>query len=346
MAASENSVKRRRALAVIVFLSFWALHPGQRVVKTQQGPLVRTQGSHITLACNVSGYKGRPRQDFQWSIYPLALPAVEIHIVSTADPHSTYALYRSRVKNGDVYLERTGPDSVLLHIGSLQLQDQGVYECFTPSTDPEYHGTYSDKINLTVIPNTLQVGMRAGPVRRAPGDSGSLSCEVSQQALHHTHLSVSWFLERGGQALEIATLSRNFVLQARQPFLRRLHQGHLRVDKSSPTTYQLTLSPLHHSDQGQVYCQATEWIQDPDKSWYPLTTRRTGGTKLYVENTFPAIPVPLESTNRSWENSEANELQSAHSVVLQASRVCSRGASLSSLSSWFLSSLIILSFLM
>ncbi|MGH0157604.1 UNVERIFIED_CONTAM: hypothetical protein FKN15_033966 [Acipenser sinensis] len=122
---------------------------GQRVVETQRGPLFRVEGSHVTLSCKVRGYEGTPKQNFHWSIYRPASPSVEIHIVSTADPHFTYALYRHRVRMQDIYIERTSTDSVLLHITKLQVHDQGEYECYTPNTDSVYYGAYSDKTILT-----------------------------------------------------------------------------------------------------------------------------------------------------------------------------------------------------
>ncbi|RXM99099.1 Prostaglandin F2 receptor negative regulator [Acipenser ruthenus] len=183
----------------------------------------------------------------------------------------------------DIYIERTSTDSVLLHITKLQVHDQGEYECYTPNTDSVYYGAYSDKTILTVIPDTLQARISALSIRRAAGESLSLSCDVSKRTSQHTHLSISWFLQTGGETLEIVTLTREFILQAGTAFHHRLESGHLRLDRSGLTTYLLTIFQLQHSDQGEIYCEATEWIQDPDKSWYPLLIKRTESTKVTVE---------------------------------------------------------------
>ncbi|MGH0130405.1 UNVERIFIED_CONTAM: hypothetical protein FKN15_018302, partial [Acipenser sinensis] len=274
-----------------LILCFSGVHFGQRVVETQRGPLFRAQGSHVTLSCKVRGYEGTPKQNFHWSIYRPASPSVEIHIVSTADPHFTYALYRHRVRMQDIYIERTSTDSVLLHITKLQMHDQGEYECYTPNTDSVYYGAYSDKTILTVIPDTLQARISALSIRRAAGESLSLSCDVSKRTSQHTHLSISWFLQTGGETLEIVTLTREFILQAGTAFHHRLESGHLRLDRSGLTTYLLTIFQLQHSDQGEIYCEATEWIQDPDESWYPLLIKRTESTKVTVEQRPPTADV-------------------------------------------------------
>lgn len=120
----------------------------QRQVAVQEGPLYRTEGSHITIWCNVSGYQGSSEQNFQWSIYLPSAPEREVQIVSTVDPSFPYAIYTQRVRSGKIYVERIQGNSALLHITDLQARDAGEYECFTPSTDERYFGSYSAKMNL------------------------------------------------------------------------------------------------------------------------------------------------------------------------------------------------------
>ncbi|XP_016143865.1 immunoglobulin superfamily member 3-like isoform X1 [Sinocyclocheilus grahami] len=121
----------------------------QRQVTVQPGPLIRTEGSHITIWCNVTGYKEGVEQDFEWSMYLYTAPDREIRIVSTSQHNYAYALYAQRVNSKEIYIERLGGDSVLLHITKLQATDQGMYECYTPNTDSRYLGSYSARTNLT-----------------------------------------------------------------------------------------------------------------------------------------------------------------------------------------------------
>lgn len=121
----------------------------QRVVTVQSGPLIRTEGSHVTIWCNVSGYKEGVQQDFEWSMYLPSMLDREIRIVSTAQPNYAYALYAQRVNNREIYVERLTQDSAMLHITKVLAKDQGLFECYTPNTDGRYLGSYSARTNLT-----------------------------------------------------------------------------------------------------------------------------------------------------------------------------------------------------
>lgn len=115
----------------------------------QPGPLVRTEGSHVTIWCNVTGYREGVEQDFEWSMYLETAPDREIRIVSTAQSNYAYAVYAQRVNAKEIYVERLSGDSALLHITKLQSKDQGMFECYTPNTDGQYLGSYSARTNLT-----------------------------------------------------------------------------------------------------------------------------------------------------------------------------------------------------
>ncbi|MGH0158441.1 UNVERIFIED_CONTAM: hypothetical protein FKN15_037871 [Acipenser sinensis] len=177
---------------------------------------------------------------------------------------------------------------------------------------------------LNVIPDTLQARISALSIRRAAGESLSLSCDVLKRTSQHTHLSISWFLQTGGETLEIVTLTREFILQAGTAFHHRLESGHLHLDRSGLTTYLLTIFQLQHSDQGEIYCEATEWIQDPDESWYPLLIKRTESTKVTVEQRPPTADVrESEYTTDSSVPKKTFQPLHAHGIVLQANSLCS-----------------------
>lgn len=121
----------------------------QRLVTVQSGPLTRTEGSHVTIWCNVTGYKEGVEQDFEWSMYLPSAPEREIRIVSTAQQNYAYAVYAQRVNSKEIYVERLSRDSAVLHITKVQANDQGLFECYTPNTDGRYLGSYSARTNLT-----------------------------------------------------------------------------------------------------------------------------------------------------------------------------------------------------
>lgn len=128
-----------------------------------QGPLYRVAGTTISLPCNVSGYDGPEEQDFEWFLYRPEAPEATLGIISTRDPHFTYAIFRPRVISGELRVERVRGNAVVLHIARLQPQDAGVFECYTPSTDTQYLGSYSGKVELRGMARArAQVGRGLG----------------------------------------------------------------------------------------------------------------------------------------------------------------------------------------
>ncbi|XP_036624077.1 immunoglobulin superfamily member 2 [Trichosurus vulpecula] len=268
---------------VLLFLT--ELSTGQRRVTVQKGPLYRAEGYPVSIACNVTGHQGLAEQTFQWSIYKPDKPDREVQIISTKDPDFTYAFYTLRVQRRDIYVERIQGNSVLLHISKLQTQDAGEYECHTLNTDGKYFGSYSDKVILTVIPDTLSVTMSPQTLNREEGESLTLTCEVSKATTQHTHLSVSWYQlqERGNQATEIISLSKDFILIPGSSYTERFSAGDVRLDKIGNTAFRLSIGRLQPVDQGQLFCEAIEWIQDPDETWTFITRKQTDKATLIVQ---------------------------------------------------------------
>ncbi|KAH0518386.1 Immunoglobulin superfamily member 2 [Microtus ochrogaster] len=283
---------------------------GQREVKIQEGPLYRAEGYPVSISCNVSGHQGPSKQDFQWSIYPPAASTREVQIISTKDASFSYAVYAQRVKSKEIYVERLRGNSVLLHITKLQMKDAGEYECHTPNTDGKYFGSYSAKTNLTVIPDTLSATMPSQTLRKKEGEPLELTCEATKATAQHTHLALSWYLMREGesQAIEIISLSRDFLLAPGPSYAARFAAGDVRLDKLGATSFKLSVGRLQPSDQGQLFCEATEWIQDPDETWTLITRKQTDQTALRIQpaardfevnitaRSLPAEGKPLELT--------------------------------------------------
>ncbi|XP_069010073.1 immunoglobulin superfamily member 3 [Embiotoca jacksoni] len=285
----------------------------QRVVTVQSGPLVRTEGSHVTIWCNVTGYKDGVEQDFEWSMYLPSVPDREIRIVSTAQANYAYALYAQRVNSKEIFVERLSRDSAVLHITKVQAKDQGLFECYTPNTDGRYLGSYSARTNLTVIADSLTVTAPAQTLSKVEGDTLQLTCEVSRTTMQHTHLSVGWYLRSPEDAAappqELVTLSRDFVLRSGGPYRQRMAAGDLRLDKTSATSYRLTIHKLQPVDQGLLYCQAAEWIQDTDESWFAMTRKQSDKTQLRIQPTDRDFSIQVSTERRSFTAGEPLELR-------------------------------------
>ncbi|XP_064008272.1 immunoglobulin superfamily member 2 [Pogoniulus pusillus] len=293
---------------------------GQRVVTVPKGPLYRVRGSHITLWCKVSGYQGPAEQNFQWSIYLPSAPEREVQIVSTVDPSFPYAIYTQRVRSRGIYVERVQGDAVLLHIAELQDRDAGQYECHTPNTDQRYFGSYSAKTNLSVIADTLSASMAPQVLTRTEGDTVELTCEVSKSTAQHTHLSVGWYHlqgEREHHAEEVLTLSKDFVLSPGPSYLQRFLAGGVQLNKVGNTTYKLFMAGVQQLDQGQLYCEAAEWIEDPDGTWKDISRKQTGRTSLLVTSWGRDLSMDIAAAESSL--SEGDTLQLSCKVGSQKS---------------------------
>ncbi|XP_067896829.1 immunoglobulin superfamily member 3-like [Heterodontus francisci] len=285
----EQRCFEERSLKIGVFLAFsliLSFDPctAQRQVKLQEGPLVRAEGRHVTIQCDVSGYQLSLVQNFEWSIFYLDKPERKIQIISTRDDGFPYAVYGARVRNNEIYIERIKGDSVLLHITNLQKSDEGEYECYTPNTDSAYWGSYNALMNLTVISDTLSATSVPRTLDKVEGDSLELLCEVSKQTSQHTHVAVTWYLQKGDQNLEVISLTRDFILRPGKSYKQRQESGDVRLDKIGVNLFKLTIYKLQMSDQGNFYCEGTEWIQDLDKSWHDLTNKRTENTTVNVKS--------------------------------------------------------------
>ncbi|CAH6929227.1 Cd101 [Phodopus roborovskii] len=257
----------------------------QREVKIQEGPLYRTEGYPVSISCDVSGHQGPSTQDFEWSIYLPTTPTREVQIISTKDPSFSYAVYAQRVRSKEIYVERLQGNSVLLHISKLQMRDAGEYECHTPNTDGKYLGSYSAKTNLTVIPDTLSATLPSRMLSKKEGEPLELTCEATKATAQHTHLSLTWYLmqEGGSRAMEIISLSRDFLLAPGPSYADRFLAGDVRLDKLGATSFKLSIGRLQPSDQGQLFCEATEWIQDPGEVWTLITRKQTDQRALRIQ---------------------------------------------------------------
>lgn len=102
----------------------------------------------MSISCNVSGLQDSRTQEFAFSVYKPKKPDVQIQIISTNDQNYAYAMFRNRVIEKNIVIERLSRTSVLFHIKSLEAEDSGKYECYTPNTGFSYFGSYSADTTL------------------------------------------------------------------------------------------------------------------------------------------------------------------------------------------------------
>ncbi|NWS48413.1 IGSF3 protein, partial [Probosciger aterrimus] len=177
-----------------------------------------------------------------------------------------------------------------------------------------------------VIPNSLRVTAVPQTLNKVEHDSLELKCEVSKSTAQHSHVSIAWYRQRGSEMpVEVISLSRDFVLRAGSAYAQRQATGDIRLDKVGETTSKLTIYNLHPSDQGEFYCEAAEWIQDPDKSWYAMTRKRSQGAIVNVQATDKEFSVRLETEKRTYIVGEPVEFR----CILEAQNVPDRYFSIS-----------------
>uniref|UniRef100_A0A8D0N918 Immunoglobulin superfamily member 8 n=1 Tax=Sus scrofa TaxID=9823 RepID=A0A8D0N918_PIG len=297
-----------------------------REVLVPEGPLYRVAGTAISIPCNVSGYDGPAQQDFEWFLYRPEAPEAALGIVSTRDAGFSYAVFGPRVAAGEVHVQRLQGDAVLLKIARLQAQDAGIYECYTPSTDARYLGSYSGKVELRVLPDLLQVSATPpGPRgRQAPvspprltvheGQELALGCLARTSTQKHTHLAVSFGrvvpeVPVGRATLqEVVGLRPDLAVEAGAPYAERLAAGELRLGKEGTERYRMVVGGAQAEDAGTYHCTATEWIQDPDGSWAQIAEKRAVLAHVDVQTLSSQLAVTVGPGERRIGPGEPLEL--------------------------------------
>ncbi|CAG5865671.1 unnamed protein product [Menidia menidia] len=254
--------------------------------EAQTGPLYRVLGTPLHISCNVSGFSSESaKQDFEFILKKTDSP--EINIISTKNQAFSYAIYERRIQSNDVSVTHVNPTSVVFEIKNLLRDDEGEFICSVINSEYIYDGSYSASTAVKVIDDSLSVLSRhpTTPLSYHEGEALTLTCQASSNTVQHTHLSVTWYLRKDGEAepQPIISLDKDFTLVPGPLFEQRYREGLIRLDKLGEATYRLSLAQLEQSDQGKIYCQAKEWIQDPDRSWYSIIQKDAEEIPLTVK---------------------------------------------------------------
>ncbi|XP_029103647.1 immunoglobulin superfamily member 8 [Scleropages formosus] len=293
----------------------WALRYATcREVALPPGPLYRVAGFPLSLPCSVSGYEGSRTQDFEWYLYREDSGGRQIGVISTRDRGFSYAPYQPRVRSGEVRVERESGDQARLVVQRLRPEDQGRYECYTPSTDSRYQGNYSASVSVKVIPDTLQIS-HSRSLSGQPLTEGAelqLTCEATVRSKQHTHLSVT-FGVRGGSVpgsgaagqghnlREIVSIGRDLGVAPGRAgdYEQRYGEGEISLEKrkgpGDRTVYVMRMAAVAPGDSGAYFCEATQWIMDPDGGWERIAQRTMELGNLTVQplaDTLTVTTVP------------------------------------------------------
>lgn len=269
-----------------------------RDVALPVGPLYRVAGFPVSLPCVVSGFEGPRTQEFEWFLYRDDAAGRPMGVISTRDPGFPYAPFQLRVRNGEVRVERDAGDRVKLVIQRLRTEDQGKYECYTPSTDSTYQGNYSASVTVKVIPDTLQISYsRSLTGQPLPeGAELTLTCSGSIQSEQLTHLSVV-FGKRGGASddIEIISIDKMLGVVPGRLYQGRYEDGEITLEKrgvdGGQDQYVMKMKGVRADDMGSYYCEASQWILDPDRSWQKIAQRTLDIGNLTVNKLADIIKV-------------------------------------------------------
>ncbi|KAK5847568.1 hypothetical protein PBY51_016686 [Eleginops maclovinus] len=269
-----------------------------RVVTLSPGPLIRVEGQPLSIRCDVTEYSGPREQDFEW-IMTSEANGPRIKIISTFDTAFPHASLSKRVASGDISLVRLEDNEVELKIAELKALDAGFYWCETPSTDSVIAGNYKAQVQLTVIPNTLQVSALTPPPIVSEGSDLTLSCNVTRQLTYPTYLSVTWSVKRGTTSEDILTFGPQGDVVTGVKYARRYADGGIRLVPGKNGAFELVISRVMTSDEGIYECNGTEWTHEDGGKWIKIveSTREMG--TVAVTPTGQSLSVKATSSSSS-----------------------------------------------
>ncbi|XP_076736753.1 immunoglobulin superfamily member 8-like isoform X1 [Maylandia zebra] len=240
-----------------------------RVVTVPPGPLIRVEGQPVSIRCDVKEYTGPSEQDFEWNMLKDA-KGQKTKIISSFDSRYSDQSYSKRVASGDISVVRFQDNEVELKIAEVKLTDAGFYECQTPSTDYVISGNYMAQVQLTVIPNTLKVSPKTPPPVIVEGSDLTLSCNVTRELIHPTYLSVTWSVKKGTTSEEILTFGPEGDVVTGSRFAQRYAEGGIRLVPGRNGVFELVISKMTMSDEGNYECKGIEWTYERGRNWIKI----------------------------------------------------------------------------
>ncbi|XP_043556851.1 prostaglandin F2 receptor negative regulator-like isoform X1 [Chiloscyllium plagiosum] len=276
----------------LIIAVFWGLISG-RVVKVPLGPLYRIVGTSVTIPCNVSDYQGPAEQNFDWSV---THANKHFRIVSTLEPEFSDAEYKEKIQKKEIWVERVNDYSAELHFKSVKFEDDGRYQCQTPSTDENSSGNYDDSVFLQVIPDGLSVSPRKSrstvPVTYLEGKPLELQCVARTTSSVSTHLSVTWQLKGNSNKSEnLLSFTKDSWIQPGDLYKERYLNGDIRMGFETNGLFKLIITSLRPEDEGVYSCVAAEWVKEDGSNWKLIQEKTTDIAVIEVQQLAQTLNV-------------------------------------------------------
>ncbi|CAB1353241.1 unnamed protein product [Coregonus sp. 'balchen'] len=270
-----------RWTAVLICLQWVFQYALCREVTLPSGPLYRVAGFPLSIPCAVSGYEGSRTQDFEWYLYREDSQGRQMGVISTRDPGFPYTPFQARVRSGDVRVERDSGDKARLVFQRLRADDQVVSQ------------------------NTLRLAFSASKMANLcqRGAEIKIHCSAGVQSKQHTHLSITFGVRGGGSGTgsgsssgtprEIIAIDKELGLTPGrgESYQKRYDDGEITLVKKSGDggrdVYVMRVSAVAPEDSGAYFCEASQWILDPDGAWQKIAQRTLEIGNLTVSGLAP-----------------------------------------------------------
>lgn len=171
----------------------------------------------------------------------------------------------------------------------------------------------------TVIPDTLQISysrsLTGQPV--SEGASLTLTCSASIQSEQLTHLSITFGKRGGAEGLpsgageevstvrEIISIDKLLGVVPGRFYKKRYDDGEITLEKRNGEggqgVYVMKMTAVQPDDSGSYFCEASQWILDPNRSWQKIAQRTLDIGNLTVQQlgqcnaeTAPVAVLPFD----------------------------------------------------
>lgn len=182
-----------------------------------------------------------------------------------------------------------------------------------------------------VIPDTLQISysrsLTGQPVPE--GAELMLTCSASIQSEQLTHLSIT-FGKRGGAessgggagggvstVREIISIDKMLGIVPGRSYRKRYDDGEITLEKRNGEggqgVYVMKMRAVQPDDTGSYFCEASQWILDPDRSWQKIAQRTLDIGNLTVQQlgqcdreTVPVFVLVFDTTVIAWSKCQGH----------------------------------------